>query len=259
MKTKYFTSIYLGIALTLIILPTELVSQTTEFNGKTIEFKSLDGLVITADLYLAKESSSNYILLFHQAGWSRGSYREIAPKLNEMGFNCLALDQRSGNAVRDIKNETAARAKQKGLAMRYPDAYPDLQAALNFIYKEYDPELVLIWGSSYSAALSFVLAEKNMEMLDGMLAFSPGEYFKFEDKTISEFAKNLEMPVFVTSSKSEEGRWKAIYEAVPSKYKMSYVPDFEGYHGSRALWEAHEGHEKYWEKVIEFLNLYLKE
>lgn len=258
MKTKYLFILLTGIMLLTLALPTELNSQTTNFKGKTIKFPSLDGLEITADLYLADDASSNFIILFHQAGWSRGSYREIAPKLNTMGFNCVALDQRSGNAVREVKNETAARAKEKGLPTQYLDAYPDMQAALNYVYKKYEPELVLIWGSSYSAALSFVLADKNQELLDGMLAFSPGEYFKFEEKSISEFAKNLQMPVFVTSSRDEEKNWKGIYDVIPSKYKMSYVPDFDGYHGSRALWEVHEGYDKYWEKVTEFLNLYLK-
>ncbi len=258
MKERYAIRFFKLILITILILPNSVNAQTTDFKGQTIEFPSLDELKITADLYLTDEALSRFILLFHQAGWSRGSYREIAPKLNRLGFNCLAIDQRSGNLVREIKNETAARAKDKGLAMNFPDAYPDLQAALNYVYEKFDPKTVLIWGSSYSAALSFVLAEKNQELLDGVLAFSPGEYFTFEDKSIPEFAANLQMPVFITSSKNEENNWKGIYESIPSKYKMSYVPDFDGYHGSRALWEAHQGNDKYWEQVIKFLNLYLE-
>ena len=34
-----------------------------------------------ADLYIAHDASAPFILLFHQAGWSRGEYLEIAPKL----------------------------------------------------------------------------------------------------------------------------------------------------------------------------------
>ncbi len=258
MKTKFTFKIFIGIVILLFVVPCQIMSQENEFLGKTIEFSSKDDLAITADLYLTDDRDAPFILLFHQAGWSRGSYREIAPKLNLLGFNCMAIDQRSGNAVNDIKNETAARAKLKGLAMNYPDAYQDMQAALDFVYEKYKPGIMLIWGSSYSAALSFILAEKNMEMLDGMLAFSPGEYFTFEGKSISEYAKSLYMPVFITSSKGEEKNWKNIYEVIPSDYKMNFVPNFEGYHGSRALWEAHEGNEKYWEHVKEFLQLFKK-
>ncbi len=142
------------------------------------------------------------------------------------------------------------------MATSYADAYPDLQAALNFVYSEYKPKTFLIWGSSYSAALCFVLADKNMELLDGLLAFSPGEYFEFEGKSIQEYAENLYMPVFITSSKKEEKNWKGIYDIVPSKYKMKFVPDFEGHHGSRALWKAHGGHQQYWDQVKEFLKIY---
>lgn len=247
----------LGVFTLLIILPLIAFNQT-EFEGETITFPSMDKLEITADVYLTNDKDAPFLLLFHQAGWSRGSYREIAPKLNEMGFNCMAIDQRQGNIVNDIKNETAQRAKNKGLDQNYTDAYSDLQAALNYVYEKYEPKIMLIWGSSYSAALSFVLADKNMEMLDGMLAFSPGEYFKFEDKSITEYAKNLHMPVFITSSKEEEKNWESIYEVIPSKYKMNYVPDFDGYHGSRALWSEHEGNQEYWEAVKSFLKLFKK-
>ncbi len=242
----------------LMLIPIWGFNQT-EFKGEIVEFPSMDELEITADVYLIPDKDAPFILLFHQAGWSRGAYREIAPKLNQMGFNCMAIDQRSGNEINGLKNETTARAKAKGLDIQYTDAYPDLQAAINYVYKEYKPTVLLIWGSSYSASLSLILAEKNMEMLDGVLAFSPGEYFKFEGKRIADFAKNLQMPVFITSAQNEENYWKSIYEVIPSKYKMKFVPDFEGYHGSRALWQAHGGHEKYWDELKKFLHLFLEE
>jgi dienelactone hydrolase len=253
---KRVTHKYLGLLIIFLVLPLIAINQT-DFERKTIKFPSLDKLEITADVYLTADQDAPFILLFHQAGWSRGSYREIAPRLNRMGFNCMAIDQRSGNIAREIKNETAQKAKDKGLAMKYADAYPDLQAALDYVYKVYKPKTMLIWGSSYSAALSFVLADKNMEMLDGLLAFSPGDYFKFEGKSIPEFAANLHMPVFVTSAKNEAANWKNIYDVIPSKYKMSFVPEFKGYHGSRALWGEHEGSEEYWEQVEKFLELFL--
>jgi hypothetical protein len=61
-----------------------------------VSFKSSDGLEITADKYFTDSESAPLILLFHQAGWSRGEYNESAPKLNKLGFNCIAFAQRSG-------------------------------------------------------------------------------------------------------------------------------------------------------------------
>ena len=47
---------------------------------KTVIYKSHDGLLITANLYLSHKADAPFIILFHQAGWSRGEYKETAPK-----------------------------------------------------------------------------------------------------------------------------------------------------------------------------------
>gem|GEM_PF-5977157 len=69
-------------------------------NSQSISFKSADGILITADSYVPHTTTSPLILLFHQAGSSRGEYNEIAPRLNELGFNCIAVDLRSGEFSR---------------------------------------------------------------------------------------------------------------------------------------------------------------
>ncbi len=231
-------------------------AQDSEFSGKTIEFPSLDHLMITADLYLIDNAEAPFILLFHQAGWSRGAYREIAPELNALGFNCMAIDQRSGNESNAVLNETAKRARSVNGSTNYIDAFPDLQAALNYIELEFKPVKVIIWGSSYSASLAFILAQKNPQLVDGILAFSPGEYFTFEGKSIADYSREISIPVFITSAQSEKSNWEPIYQNLTSSQKMSYIPEFKGYHGSRALWSSNEGHEKYWEHVKKFLELF---
>jgi hypothetical protein len=89
---------------TILILLTTLTFQG--FSQKKITFKASDGLQITADLYILNPSENSFIILFHQARWSRGEYLEIAPKLNKLGFNCMAVDQQSGGEINNIVNET---------------------------------------------------------------------------------------------------------------------------------------------------------
>ena len=85
--------------------------ETATSSFTQVEFPAADELMITGDLYLAHEDKSTpFIVLCHQANWSRGEYREIAPKLNELGFNCLAIDQRSGKSVNDIDNLSVKKA-----------------------------------------------------------------------------------------------------------------------------------------------------
>ncbi len=228
----------------------------------TITFPSKDGIKITADLYTPNPVNSPFIILFHQAGWSRGEYLEIAPKLNDMGFNCLAVDQRSGNEVNGIRNKTKVEADKFDKPTEYMDALPDLESAIEYIKNKYPESRLIIWGSSYSSSFVLKLAGDNPDMIDGVLAFSPAEYSKYFSTSptfIKDSAKNIKCPVFITSSKSEAGLWKDIFDVIPSKSKYSFIPDTEGNHGSRALWERFPDSADYWKAVTSFLNKYFKE
>src|SRR5687768_9393059 len=81
--------------------------------SETITFPSKDGITITGDMYMINDTMP-YMLLCHQAGYSRGEYKETAKRFNKLGFNCLAIDQRSGNEVNGVKNMTAEAAKKAG-------------------------------------------------------------------------------------------------------------------------------------------------
>ncbi len=179
-------------------------AQKDSFTGKTITFPSTDGLEITADLYNNVENSDTYIILFHQAIFSRGSYRPIAPKLNELGFNCIAIDQRSGMKSRGVVNETHKRAKKKDLPTKYTDAIPDLEATILYVKNELKAKKIIVWGSSYSSVLVLYMGAKHPELIDGILSFSPGEYFKIEGEEIATFVSQIKCPVFITSAKREE-------------------------------------------------------
>ena len=79
-------------------------------NYVKIKFSSIDGLRITADHYEI-ENPDGFILLCHRSHCNRAEYRETAPKLNKLGFSCLAIDQRSGMKVFGENNETKNRAR----------------------------------------------------------------------------------------------------------------------------------------------------
>lgn len=221
----------------------------------SVDIKSTDNITLKADYYQNAEDDKPLILLFHQAGYSRGEYREIGPRLNELGFRCLAIDQRSGKEVNGVTNEAFAQANNKGLPTNYVDALPDLRAAVEYAKKTYEAENIILWGSSYSSSLVFILATEYPGMVKGILSFSPGEYFQYNNKPISAYASQVQVPVFITSSGAEKELCTPIFEAIASD-KHYYLPDFEGYHGSKALWQANEGNEKYWQEVKSFLAKY---
>ena len=92
--------------------------------------------------------------------------------------------------------------------------------------------------------------------MNGTLAFSPGEYFvRFGQPSswIQDSAANITAPIFVTSAKTEQKDWQAIYDAVKSE-KTFFIPETSGNHGSRALWEQFNDSDTYWTAVKEFLS-----
>ena len=114
-------------------------------------FPSKDGLEVTAELYLASDDKqAPFIVLCHQAGWSRGEYREIVPKLVALGFNCLAIDQRSGGAVDGVANMTARKAAAAKKDTSFVAAEQDMLAAVEWARANRAEGKLILWGSSYS-------------------------------------------------------------------------------------------------------------
>lgn len=219
-----------------------------------ITFQTEDKLTVTADLYAHQDKENRpFIILFHQAGYSRGEYKETADKFLELGYNCLATDQRSGNEVNGVINKTHLAAVEMGLPTEYTDAMPDLLAAIEYVKDTYEPDNLFILGSSYSASLSLIIAAQNPDAVDAVLAFSPGEYFEFEEATILEYASEILVPVFITSAKSEYEKWSEIFNLIPDDGKRKFIPEVESIHGSRALWKNTEGNKTCWKAVEEFL------
>jgi dienelactone hydrolase len=239
-----------------------LVSFTSMVSGsETVTFPSEDGLLITADINAPyKNGEAPVFVLFHQAGSSRGEYIEIAPWLNTLGYNSMAVDQRSGETANGIDNETARRAAQENRPTGYISALPDIKAALTYARRHYGKEGVVAWGSSYSASLVLQVAGDAPGLVDAVLAFSPGEYFKRAGKPatwIQESARHITVPVFITSSRDEADGWAAIFEGIESDKKASFIPATEGRHGSRALWKKYPDSEAYRSAVQVFLERYI--
>jgi len=216
---------------------------------ETIKFPSGDELAITADLYVIDETKP-YILLCHQAGYSRGEYREIAVKLNALGFNCMAIDQRSGKAANGVDNETVKGAMKAKLGMTYSDAEQDIIAGVDYLSKMAGKSII-IWGSSYSAALVLKVGNDNKKV-SAIISFSPGEYIEGSD--ITKAATNISQPLFVTSSKAEGSDVAKLLAGITGDNKVQFIPAGKGKHGSKALWAETEGNEEYWTALKAFLN-----
>ena len=164
-----------------------------------IKLTASDGVSVYGERYEPVGHARAFILLFHQAQSNRGEYASIAPRLAENGFSVLAIDQRSGGTLFGHKNETVGGLKH---STDYLDALPDLEAALAYAHDTLPGQPVIVWGSSYSASLVFLLAARRPRDVTAILAFSPGEYFGTQ-ASVAEAAAKIRAPIFVTSDADE--------------------------------------------------------
>jgi alpha-beta hydrolase superfamily lysophospholipase len=159
MKKAFFVALLCG-ALVVSAAPTE------------VNYLAQDNIKVYAE-YHPVASAKALIVLFHQANGSRFEYKNIAPKLYALGFSTLAVDQRSGGGQFGGSNKTAAQVSAVG----YLAALPDLTASLRYAKDTLKASKVIVWGSSYSSALVFLLAAQNLKDVAGVVAFSPDEMF----------------------------------------------------------------------------------
>jgi dienelactone hydrolase len=216
-----------------------------------VTFPSQDGLTVDGDWYPAAKADAPIILLCHQARFSRGEYKEIAPRLNKLGFNCLAIDQRAGDKVNKIDNETARLAREKGMKTDYLDAEQDIVSAVKYLNNKYQKH-VIIFGSSYSASLALKVAKEN-DAVGAVVVFSPAEYF--DDKSfVAKHCAGLDKPLFATASKEHSDEVTDLIKDVVSRVKVQYIPQSEGENGSKVLWSDKLGNQEYWIALMSFLN-----
>lgn len=219
----------------------------------TVSFKTSDDLTVHADYYSKYGKHNPLILLYHQAGFSRGEFRNIAPRLLELGFNVLAVDLRSGDIVNQVTNLTNKEAITQGKSTEFLGVIPDLEASYDYAKNQLKARKIIYWGSSYSASLGFYMAAKHPKDYKALIAYSPGEYFKIENKSINDYAKEIKIPVYISSARNEESSWKSIYNSVNSR-KNFYLPSkTKGHHGTIALSTFNDDAEENWQAIIHFL------
>lgn len=208
-----------------------------------VSFTASDGLTVYANMYEVDENLP-YIILFHQAGYSKGEYKNSAVKLLKLGYNCLAVDLRSGDAINFIQNETALVAKEKGLPATMLDAEKDMIAAIDWAYARSKKKVVL-FGSSYSASLALKIARTNSNV-SSVVAFSPGEYFQ-NDLVVKDALMGFDKTVFVACSQREFSYMSDLLKGIPENLLTVFKPhEGAGEHGSKALWPSNATSNEYW-------------
>lgn len=230
-----------------------MLLASTVATAEPIELKAADGVAVHGEYWPAADAHAPIVVAFHQAGANHAEYTPLAPRLNAAGFGVLAIDQRSGGSAFGGTNRTVAAL---GHSTGFDAALPDLEAALAWAHAKADGAPVVIWGSSYSAALVFRLAAKHPADVAGLIAFSPGEFLDASN-AVHTAARGLTMPIFVDEAKDREeiAAARSIVAAAGSADKTQFVPVKGGVHGSSTLRPERNpaGAEENWTAVLAFL------
>jgi pimeloyl-ACP methyl ester carboxylesterase len=227
------------------------VSQISVVAQSRLNFSSSDGLAIYADHYFA-DISYPYILLFHQLESSRGEFREIAPRLNKLGYNCLAVDLRTGGEINFIRNETILNSPSGISSRRLLESKKDMEASIDFA-RSLSGKKVVLFGSSFSASLALILAAEREDVL-AVVAFSPGEYFT-GNPTVSSKLSQLTKPSFIAAARAERKIVLEMTRTIPPARKTVFFPSSaEGSHGAKSLFEQEKGNGDYWLALLMFFN-----
>lgn len=208
------------------------VKDTMEVN-----FYTSDSIQVFGDFYkVGKEATT--IILFHQArSNARGEYEHIANRLHKKGYNVLAIDQRSGGQLYGSYNRTVAKFSSKNYT--YCNAYLDLEGALKFLNESGLDNKVIVWGSSYSAALVVKLATNHPDEINGVLAFSPASGEPMEGCSPNELFSEIKTPLMILRPAQE-----AEYESVKNQLELAKANGIKTYiaiggvHGSSMLVES---------------------
>lgn len=217
----------------------------------TVVFKAEDGLGVVADKYFTSDSLP-WVLMFHQAGSSRGEFRDIAPKITKLGYNCLAVDLRHGREINFIPNETAIAAQSGNYSSEMQDAITDMNAAADWVAERSNKQVIL-FGSSFSASLAMISAVNNSRV-KAVISFSPGEFFGHPE-IVQNAVAGLEIPLFIASTRREYPYVTELSSGISNRYKTIFSPaETSGTHGAKALWESSEHNQEYWLALLLFFN-----
>lgn len=224
-------------------------------------FKTEDGVQVFADIYVVEEGKREpIVMLFHQANSNgRAEYAYHIPRLVEAGYNVLVVDQRSGGNQFGGENRTVERESGE---YTYCEAYPDVEAALDYVIGEGFSGARYAWGSSYSASLVLRLGMERCDDLAGVVSFSPAVGGAMLPCSTTVYITESDCPVFIAVPGSEVSKYQGKKKRKQRKLAAAaanYVDEMyvaqNGIHGASMLVPERVGGdvEAHWQAVMNFM------
>jgi hypothetical protein len=200
---------------------------------EVVYFYASDSAKMRGELYLRDYNLPFMILCLDDAG-ERSEFHDIAPRLLNLDYNCLAIDPGSGGS----RHITLA------------NALSGLHAALAYVSR-FNNQPVILVGSSWSASLCLVEAASNTR-LKAIVALSPGEYFQ-PAISMPDVLEKINRPVFICGTRAEFSYLQKMAEKQPAGRLTLFQPEKgKGVHGAAALAGNDITRDEYWFALMMF-------
>jgi pimeloyl-ACP methyl ester carboxylesterase len=200
---------------------------------EVVYFYSSDSTKIRGELYL-RDYSLPFMILCHGESGDRSEFSDIAPRLLNLNYNCLAVDL--GNSGSHNLSVANARAS--------------LQTAITYV-RRFNSMPVILFGTSWSASLCLLEASAN-PTVKAIVAFSPGEYFQ-PGIRMSEVVEKISQPVFIGGTRTEFGYLQKMVEKHSAVELTLFQPEKgNGIRGVTALCGKDITRDEYWFALMMF-------
>ena len=200
---------------------------------EVVYFYSTDSAKIRGDLYM-RDYKLPFMILCHDEAADRSEFNDIAPRLLNLNYNCLAIDMEASGYHN----------------FSLPVAQAGLRAAIAYA-RRFNSLPVLLLGSSWSASLCLVEASVNTQ-IKAVIALSPGEYF--QPKIImSDVVQKISQPVFICGTRAEFSYLQKMAEKRPAGELTLFQPEKgNGVQGATALTGKDITRDEYWFALMMF-------
>ena len=185
------------------------VAPNTEASAQTVTINSPDGVKIIGSYYETPKPNSPAVLLLHQWQSDRHSYNDFAKRLQEKGFNVLAIDGRGfGESVKTADGK-AVQSERTDDAVKAMIA--DVGTAIDFLLKQknVDPNEIGIVGASYGSSLAIIYAADDPKV-KAVVLLSPGLNYFGNMQTRPAVEKYGNRDLFIVASKGDTESAKAV-------------------------------------------------
>jgi dienelactone hydrolase len=171
--------------------------------SNTINFDAPDGVKIVGTFYGTSAADSPAVLMLHQFGANRGTYKDLARQFQSDGIAVLTIDGRGfGESTKKIDGSKVA-VSQSNEAVAGMKS--DVAAAVKFLseQKNIDKSRIGIIGASYGSSLAIIYATENAE-IKSVALLSPGTNYFGNLPTIPAIEKYGTRPVLIVAAEDDE-------------------------------------------------------